>query len=829
MVSSSLSRNIRTGLIAGLAFGVMAALVVRSRPPAEGQQPETIPAIGRFFERLELSVLDFLASEHARSRESSPRIALLNVDEEALVRARRTLGAWPWQRSDLGAFAEELKRLGARMVVLEGPWHDPSQRGRADDDRFAERLGAAKAVALGFRLAPAAEEEGYRPAPWALFIGSYSKRAAALLSAARVLEESIGGPYLIDVGDKVELWWGGFRDRASALQAAERLHPEQGKEPRVRELSSEESLARLSREALFSEQAAIAVRQAPGQGLASFQIVQAPVAPLLTIPAAYGNAGLDADEDGLVRSVRHLVKCDGRYFPSLSMAAALALAGQTDVAFDAGRIQIGDSAIPVDHSGRTLLRFYGRREHGQWMPSPYPTISALSVLKSLERRQEGRSPDEKLAEKVRDRIIFLSIEPSVGSAAALTPLGRGSTALVHAAALDNLLRGEGLVRASEEQDSAAAFAMALLGALVSMVFTRTARMGRTAVVHVSASFLAGGGYLFWAMRSYQQGTWVACAVPLTGFLMALFFSTAAHYVDDSKTSNLVREALGRAANADTIDRILRNPQHFSLAGEQRAMTVYLFALGEPAALGDKLKPQEQVKLLNEIYAELASAVELHQGHVDRLSGEAAGAFWGAPLPNHEHALEACRCALRVRDALARRRAQWQERYGVEVQSVAGLNTGDLIVGNLGSADGPHRKMSYTVMGEAARVAQRLKRANELWGTDILVGEATYEAVKSEFEVRELDLVRARGRDTPVRIFELLTPKGRLSNEQRAFLARFAEARQAFLAREFVRASQLFEELARARPGDGPTALSLARCQQCLLDPPGEGWDGVFAE
>ncbi len=830
MGRSSFTRKLTTSLLVGLFFTFLAVTAVRSRPSTEPDHDRS-PAPTSVLDRLELAMVDLVAAHQARKAVASTDIVLVSIDEESIARSREALGGWPWPHACLGGLAEELHALGARLVVFDSVFSEPAEpKQSADDDRaFARSIDRAGPVVLGFRFAERSEPGALNPGRWAMLKGIFPERAGALAAAAPMLATG-ASPYLVAASERVELWLGGYRDRPSALKEAERRREELSlpRDPVVRELGVEETLDRVTPEVLFAERNAVRVPKADGLSLKTFMTLQPPVPQLLASRASFGSVNsLSVDEEGVVRGVRHLVKYEGVYYPSLALAAALRLAEVRDVSLEAQRLRAGPFGAPLDPFGVSLLRFYGAAQPKEGVEAPYARIPAYSILRSAARRGEGHGPDERLQARIRDRVVFVSSDMAASGERRTTPLFRaGAGAVAFANALDNLMRGDGILRASTERDSVVAALLALMGSLVSLLLTRSSRPARTALSQALASVVVLGAFLAYAEHSYRQGMWVGMAVPSLSFASTLLLATLINIWDEARTTSLVREALGSYTSVDLVEQILQNPQYFSMEGEQRVMTVYFVDINGFSSLTEELKPTDMVKLINEYLSEVTDAVVDFGGQIDKFVADTAIAYWGAPLPNHEHAVDACRCAVRLRERLAARAGSWKSRFGVEIHLRAGLATGPTVVGNMG-ARGARRRVSYSVIGNAVSFASRLEAANKSYGTEILIGEATFEEARDAIEVREVDLMRVRGRRHPARVFELLGMKGEIDDRTRTLAKGFEEALVAYRQRDFARALGLLEPLCATYPSDGLCALYLVRCQSYLDAPPDAEWDGVW--
>jgi class 3 adenylate cyclase len=225
----------------------------------------------------------------------------------------------------------------------------------------------------------------------------------------------------------------------------------------------------------------------------------------------------------------------------------------------------------------------------------------------------------------------------------------------------------------------------------------------------------------------------------------------------------------------------------------------------------------------------ALAVQEHHGVVDKFIGDSIMAFWGQPFVKpEEHAVLACRAAqaqLAALDTLRRERPDITGlRRDVPVIDVCiGICTGEVVVGNIGSEN----TRSYTVIGDTANLAARLERANRVYGTHVLVAESTAQAVRSQFEMRDIDTIFVKGKIETTRVFELMSPAGELSQELVRLRECYDAARRNYLAQDWDTAEATFRECLKIRTNDGPSRVFLERVQALRRNPPGKDWNGVW--
>jgi adenylate cyclase len=198
------------------------------------------------------------------------------------------------------------------------------------------------------------------------------------------------------------------------------------------------------------------------------------------------------------------------------------------------------------------------------------------------------------------------------------------------------------------------------------------------------------------------------------------------------------------------------------------------------------------------------------------------AVWGAPVPAADHAPRACAAALEMQEAIESRRAGWKERFGVEMRAGAGLNTGPMVAGNVGS----RQKTNYPVLGDAVNLASRLEGATKVYGVAILLGEGTRAAAGEAVVARSLDRLQVKGKGRGVEVFELVGLPGAVPPARLEWLGRWDAALSAYRAGRFDGALAGFQALRDESPDDVPAALYVERCREFLAAPPGPGWDGV---
>jgi adenylate cyclase len=220
---------------------------------------------------------------------------------------------------------------------------------------------------------------------------------------------------------------------------------------------------------------------------------------------------------------------------------------------------------------------------------------------------------------------------------------------------------------------------------------------------------------------------------------------------------------------------------------------------------------------------MTDTVMKYDGTVDKYEGDAIMAFWGAPLVQPNHAKQGCITALENLKRLKELNEELEKKGMQKLSARCGLNTGPMNVGNMGST----QKFNYTVMGDSVNLASRLEGANKQYGTNLMISEMTCEQARDEIEVRELDLLRVKGKKVPIKVFELVSRKGELTDAQKKGIEIYNQGLALYRKRDFKGALSKFQGAGEFMSDDGPSQTYIQRTKDYLESPPAANWDGVF--
>ena len=384
---------------------------------------------------------------------------------------------------------------------------------------------------------------------------------------------------------------------------------------------------------------------------------------------------------------------------------------------------------------------------------------------------------------------------------------------IHATGVNNLLRQKVVVELGLAGRNVATIAYALLAAalafLTTPVWAALAYLGLVGAGTVGAT---------WA---FTHALALPLAEPALAGITALAATISYRFVVADKQKQFLRRSFEFYLAPPVVEKLLTSNKPPVLGGEMRNVTIFISDLAGFTSLAEKMSPTELVAIMSEYLSAMADIIEAQGGFIDKYIGDSIVAVFGAPVDDPDHASNAVHAALDCRKNLEDLNRTSTALQGVTLIHRIGLNSGEALVGNIGSK----RRFNYTVMSDAVNLASRLEGANKYFGTSIIASEMTVKLTGSAFAWREVDDIRVKGRMQPVKIFELLDAAGQQTQEQATSVAAYAEGLARWRHRDFEGAVHFFERVADF---DKPSALFLARAKAFAAHPPGADWDPVRA-
>jgi len=298
------------------------------------------------------------------------------------------------------------------------------------------------------------------------------------------------------------------------------------------------------------------------------------------------------------------------------------------------------------------------------------------------------------------------------------------------------------------------------------------------------------------------------------------------YANSEKEKQFIRTAFSTYVSHDVVKEIISDPSRLQLGGAKRHMTAIFTDVKGFSTISEELgDPAKLVSLLNKYLSAMSDVILSEKGVIDKFEGDAIIAFFGAPNDLPDHALRACASAIRMKKVeIELNKAIMEEKISPSpLVTRIGINTGDMVAGNMGTAN----KMNYTIMGNAVNLAARLEGVNKQYGTWVLASEITVRETGDILLHRKLDRVRVVGINEPVRLCELIDMADSASELDKKTVELFHEALGYFEKRVWSQAIKCFLEVLSIKPEDPPSILYIDRCKQFLKAPPKDTWDGVY--
>lgn len=531
-------------------------------------------------------------------------------------------------------------------------------------------------------------------------------------------------------------------------------------------------------------------------------------------PAA-GHFNPSLDIDGVVRRVPMLYSYEGAEYEALSLAMAREYlkVNEVQAEFEAVPalarknysglewLRVGKGRIPVDEHLQALVPYRGPQ-------GSFPYVSAADVI-------SGKADPKVL----REGTVVL-----VGASAAglldlrSTPVQRAYPGVeIHANLIAGILDGRIMQKPAYVRG---------LEFMLLLIFGVAFALALPMLSPLAAT-LAGGGLLtlyvllnllFWYSGRLVVPIASGVLMMLTMFLLNMSYG----YFIETRGKRQLTGLFGQYVPPELVDEMARDPAQYSLEAESRNMTVLFSDVRGFTSISEGLEPKQLSELMNQLLTPMTQVIHIQRGTIDKYMGDAVMAFWGAPLTDPDHARNAVAAALDMIAKLDDINATFKLKGWPQVRIGVGINTGTMNVGNMGS----EFRMAYTVLGDAVNLGSRLEGLTKGYGADIIVSETTAKAAP-QFAYRELDVVRVKGKDRPVTIYEPLGPTGSIDARKLDELKLYRQALKYYRAQQWDQAELQFLNLSRASPTSYLYKMYAERVAYFRNNPPPANWDGVY--
>jgi adenylate cyclase len=709
---------------------------------------------------LERRLVDVRTKAHLGSREADPRIVLAVVQNEDADALKESGNLWPWDLS-LNAYAFRwMAACGVRAVVVDVLHFD---KGSGPEELDPDNANSA---AIG---------------------SGWGGEADILAKAYREVGHVVLGYELVGPTDRQTPW--AVKERLPEFERhADRL-------PRID-----------TRTVLVKDHANL------------------PVVRLLRAAGGVGYVNSESDGDGVIRRTRPVALVGERRVPSLMLAAAMQVT-RGRVELGERELRLGDSVQHLDADGAFLLNFRGRRDAYSRVRPSHMVLAGAKLEEMLADAKADKLPpgtepptvQTAIPEAVRGKIVIWGINLGGQKDIVASPVDDSMPGPEYQATiLDNLLHGDGRVYVSPWVNTLILMVGVLvIGLMGGMQLPRG--------VYAGASFVILVGTLAMGWTLFDRGIVLDMFVPSLGFVGTFAGVMGFRVLTEGVRNRWLEGTFGKYLSPSVIAALKEDPGLIQLGGHRVEISVLFSDIAGFTGISEKLKAEDLVRLLNRYLTRQSAEVLAEEGVIDKFIGDAVMAFFGEPIPHSDHAVRACRAAVRSIAALPDLEPLTRERGLPPLLNRIGVNSGPAIVGNMGS----DARFDYTAMGDTVNLASRLESANKVFGSRILIGPVTYTQAKASILAKPLARLQVVGKSKPMQVYELVGIRGEAPDVLAEHVAAYERAHAALLADDLEGAKRELGEAEKAKPRDVATSWLRGVIAQVSDGAIPRPWDGIL--
>ncbi len=529
-----------------------------------------------------------------------------------------------------------------------------------------------------------------------------------------------------------------------------------------------------------------------------------PYRELYIASSGLGVVEFEPDMDGVYRRTSLIKSYGDIHFPSLSLAGFLK--NLKDYNIIQGRniltIQSKDYTAHIPYyNSKYMVKFYGQID----------TYSMSGVLASIQAIRRGELENMLISpEEFKGKVVFVGASAVGLEDLKPTPMGPTTPGVfIHAFAYSNLIQKDFLRPLPP-------YATYLIALVLSLFVSLFMSFGIKRGAFLSAFFIFA--YVPIALFLFWQNVVAEMVYPIlsgvSNFVLTLSFLA----LKEEREKLILRKTFERYVSPAILSELEKGLDEAlsGRTGSRVELTILFSDIRGFTDISEKLPPEKVVELLNIYFDHIVEVIFQKGGTIDKFIGDAILAFWGAPVRMQDHAKRAVECALQIRRSIKELNIKLSNLGLPQIQSGIGINTAEVVLGNVGSK----KRMDYTIIGDGVNLASRLEGLTKFYGAEIIISESTAERLEGGFILRPLDLVRVKGKRKPIRIYQVM-------EDDRTLADIHTKAFELYLAKDWSGAKKLFQEVLKLKPQDKVAFIFIQRCETFMQNPPPEDWDGVW--
>ncbi|MFN8370463.1 MAG: adenylate/guanylate cyclase domain-containing protein, partial [Bacteriovoracaceae bacterium] len=566
-------------------------------------------------------------------------------------------------------------------------------------------------------------------------------------------------------------------------------------------------------------------KEAGGTGLVNRKVLSTtfPIKNLLDAEPALAYIGGDEDPDGIFRQYPLISNADSIYIPSLSLLSYQLLSDDKpvlEIAVDGNAVlKFKNGQIPLNNMGEAKVRWTGG-------VNKYPEVGLAKIL-------EAKDDDPAMIAQLKDNLVFIGSTAFGAHDLRHTPVDAKLPGIYfHMNMVQMLL--EGKYFQTRDKSLIWSAIILLLGTILMIIIS----LFKHPII--DALFLVAycvGFFIFDTYYLLPQGYQVTLFFSLLAVALTYSWNTILNFYLANKDKQFLKQAFSNYISPELIDEMYSSGTPPKLGGDSGIRTAYFTDIQGFSTFSEKLSATKLVELLNEYLTDMTDVLLHDKGTLDKYEGDAIIAFFGAPLPLEDHAARACKVALNMQGKLDLLRVKWTAegdkwpKFVHDMRMRIGINSGDIVTGNMGSKN----RMNYTMMGDSVNLAARLEEAAKQYGIFTHVTSFTKDLTGDQFDWRELDTIRVVGKSEPVTTFELLGEKGKTDKLLVELLTKFNQGIALYKAQKWDEAIKTFtatleleyQRFPMLKHKTNPSKIYIERCETFKNNPPPANWDGVY--